>query len=299
MSATDNNLSLAAALLKGSIDTHIHTGPDVLPRKIDDMALARDAAKVGMKAVVAKCHVSPTEGRAALIQPLVPEVKIFGGLCLNSPIGGLNPAAVQISAKMGAKIIWMPTTSALNHVRTLDLSPHLKALGGGIEEKGITVLKDNGQVRNEVIEILEIIQKADIILATGHLEEKEILKLIEEALRRGVKKILCTHPDANLGHISIEEQVKLAPRGVFFERCWAMTTSIGGEKNRVLPETLAGIIKKVGPASTVMATDFGQVVNPLPSAGLREYIGSMLSLGISPKELETMVKYNPSQLLGL
>ena len=43
-----------AHLLKGCIDTHIHGAPDVVPRKMDDLALARDAAKAGMRGLVLK-----------------------------------------------------------------------------------------------------------------------------------------------------------------------------------------------------------------------------------------------------
>jgi hypothetical protein len=299
MDAQGYDESTVTGLVKGSIDTHIHSGPDVIPRKVDDLSLAKEAAMAGMRGLIIKCHVSPTEGRAYLVQKIVPEVKIFGGIALNSSVGGLNPEAVQLSVRMGAKIVWMPTTSALTHVQNLALSDFLKSMGGGIKEKGITIFNEDGKLKEEVYEILKIVKESRIILATGHLSPKESIALIDEALRHSIQKILVTHPEAHINLFTMEEQKRLAAKGVYFERCWSMTTKIGGEKARLSPEVLAIAIKTVGAATTVMATDLGQIVNPTPPEGMREYIAAMLRLGITPKEIELMVKFNPAQLLDI
>ena len=284
-------------LLQGCIDTHIHSAPDVVPRKMDDLALAREAAKAGMRGVIIKCHVSSTEGRAYLVQQMVPEVQVWGGIALNYNTGGFNPQALHLSASMGAKIVWMPTVAAANFLQIAGLSDGLIALGGGVKGKGLTIYDKGGKLKTEVIEILEVVREANIILATGHLSPGESIDLINEALKRGVQKILFTHPEGSITRLPLEEQKKMAARGVYFERCWAVTTGFAGEDRRVLPEALASAIKTVGPESTIMATDHGQVNNPPPVEAMRSYIGAMLRFGITPGEIELMIKHNPVKLL--
>ena len=287
----------ATLLIKGSIDTHIHSGPDVVPRKMNDFELARDCAKAGMRGLVVKCHVAATEGRASIVQQQIDNIKVWGGIALNHHTGGLNPEAVRISAKMGAKIIWMPTVSSENHIHYFGLSGHMDALGGGMAGKGITIYNQSGKIKEEVFNILEIIKEADIILATGHLSPKESIDLITVALRNGLKKILFTHPEGHLTKLPVEEQKRLAKKGVFFERCWVVTTNIAGESARLPAENIARDIKTVGTSSTIMATDHGQVSNPSPAQAMTNYIANMLYCGIKAHEIELMIKTNPIKLI--
>lgn len=287
----------AADLLTGAIDTHIHSGPDVVPRKFNDLELARAALKAGMKGIVIKCHIATTEGRAYLAHKEVPEVQVWGGIALNHNVGGFNPEAVRISAKMGAKIVWMPTVSSANHMTHFGSSGHMDALGGGMKGTGLTIYDSENKIRPGIIDILEIIKSENMILATGHLAPDESIELIKVALDQGIKKILFTHPEGHMTQLPLDEQKKLASKGVYFERCWVVTTNIAGEDARLSPEHLAQSIKAVGATSTVMATDHGQVVNHPPAEALKEYISAMLSNGISTKDIESMTQVNPSYLL--
>ena len=62
---------------------------------------------------------------------------------------------------------------------------------------------------------------------------------------------------------------------------------------------IAEAVRKVGPETTVMATDFGQAENSSPVEGMRRYIGEMLSLGIDQAEINRMTKLNPASLLDV
>ena len=42
--------------------------------------------------------------------------RCFGGIVLNNSVGGLNCNAIDAAIAMGAKIVWMPTVSAKNHM---------------------------------------------------------------------------------------------------------------------------------------------------------------------------------------
>src|SRR5512133_3370346 len=95
--------------LTGRIDLHIHSAPDIWPRKMDDLELARAAAGRGMRAILIKSHWTLTADRAYLVEQVVPGIRVFGGLALNDTVGGFNPSAVEAALQMGAAQIWMPT----------------------------------------------------------------------------------------------------------------------------------------------------------------------------------------------
>lgn len=62
----------AQGLLAGAYDMHVHSGPDVLPRKFDDVELARRAKEKGMAGFVLKTHYVCTSDRATLIRSFFP-----------------------------------------------------------------------------------------------------------------------------------------------------------------------------------------------------------------------------------
>ena len=100
-------------LLQGAYDLHIHTAPDVVPRKCDDLELAQRLIACGMQGCAIKCHYADTSARAALLRKQFPQLDIVGGITLNRASGGLNPDAVERSAQMGGRLVWFPTLEAL------------------------------------------------------------------------------------------------------------------------------------------------------------------------------------------
>ena len=104
--------------------------------------------------MVLKSHHANTAGLAAQVQQLVPEIRVLGAVALNGAVGGLNPAAVRMSAKFGARIVWMPTTSAANHVNRLADSTTMSALRADSRDEGLTILDERGQVKPVVGESL-------------------------------------------------------------------------------------------------------------------------------------------------
>lgn len=268
--------------LEGTIDLHFHAGPDVRERKLTYLEAALQARDAGMKAILIKSHSTITADIASLIQPLVKDILVFGGIALNYPLGGLNPAAVVTALRLEAKQIWMPTLSAANQYR------HERKKGG------ITILSRKGSLKKEVIEILEILSRHDVILSTGHLSQDEIIVLVKEAIKKKMKKILVTHPDHFFIQMPAEVQKELAKEGAFFDRCFPTPTT-----SPLSMEEMAKRIKEVGVASSVLTSDFGQPENPLPVEGLRSYIQQFIQLGFSDQEIDQMVKINPSKLLNL
>jgi hypothetical protein len=269
-------------ILKGTIDLHLHAGPDVRERKLTYLEAALQARDAGMKAILIKSHSTITADIAALIQPLVKDLIVFGGVALNYPLGGLNPVAVETALKLGAKQVWMPTLSSWNQ-------HHQEGKKGGI-----TILTRVGRLKKEVFEILEIICQHDVILATGHLSQKEISVLLKEARKKKIKKILITHPDHHYITMPLKVQKELAGKGFFFDRCFPTPRTC-----ILNMEGMAQRIREVGVASTILTSDFGQLENPYPVEGLRSYIQQLIRLSFSDQEIDQMVRINPRNLLNI
>lgn len=290
----------ARELLRGAVDLHIHAAPDVVPRRLDDIELATAAREAGMAAIVLKSHHMLTADRAQLAEKAVPGVRVFGGLALNLPAcGGLNPEAVKVAIRMGARIIWLPTLSAANHIAGIrtKVTGNLGVMSQGFKPQPVPVLGADGAVRPELQEILGLIAEADIILATGHLAVPEIQTVVSAAREAGVRKILVNHPDLWLVGMGVEDQRELAAQGAMLELC--IRTVTAGHQAGATPQATAELIRAVGPAHVVMATDYGQTESPPPVEGMRWYIAQMLECGIPADEIVTMIRANPSRLLGL
>ena len=104
-------------LLNGVYDLHIHTSPDVVPRKYSDLELARRLAERGMAGCAIKCHYFDTAARAGLLMAQFPQLDVAGGVTLNRSVGGLNPDAVERSAQAGGRMVWFPTLEAQSYQR--------------------------------------------------------------------------------------------------------------------------------------------------------------------------------------
>lgn len=271
--------------LEGAIDVHVHSAPDIDPRRFDDIDLARAAARAGMGAILIKSHQSSTVERAYLVSKVVPEIRAFGGLVLNETVGGFNPAAARLALALGAKQIWMPTRSARNHRWHYG------------EPGGLSVLDADGRLLPVVREILGCVAEADCILGTGHLSPEEAAVLIEYARNAGVQKILVTHPEWGPTFYPLELQQRLAAGGgVLFERCFVSTTHRCGH---VPFETIERAIEAVGAHATVLSTDLGQPDTPPPVEGLRQYAARLVSSGFSAEKVRLMMRTNPARLLSL
>src|ERR1700726_72670 len=82
--------------LIGAIDLHAHCDPDSYPRQWDAFDVARLAKDRGLRGVVLKNHYTETAGLAFLVRKYGTQgIEVFGGLALDTPVGGVNPQAVR------------------------------------------------------------------------------------------------------------------------------------------------------------------------------------------------------------
>ncbi len=268
--------------LQAVIDTHVHAGPDVRPRKVSAYQLARAAREAGMRAIVLKNHHCSTVPLAAALSEALPGIIVRGGLALNQAVGGWNPEAVDAALRMGAAQIWMPTLSAENE----------RAFRGA-PGTGLRALDKEGRLLPEVIRIIRLIARAGAILGTGHLAPEETAAVVAVAREEGVRAILVTHPEIQFIAMPVALQKGLAGPGLYFERCFCRPGFCRDWAG------LAADIRATGVQNTILATDLGQPDNPHPVEGLEHFISQMRGQGFSPLELETMTAANPALALGL
>jgi hypothetical protein len=290
-------------LLVGAFDTHIHSAPDVLPRKFNDLELAQRFKARRMAGFVLKSHYICTADRATLVNAIVPEIQAFGAIALNNSVGGLNPLALDIAGRLGTKVCFLPSVDNANELENvsgqrdesklpywMSIAREMRAMG--IAGSWLSVTED-GVVTPATRQCLEIIAKHDMVLATSHIRPSEVLPVVNAAREAGVKRIIITHPEFPTTLLTIAHQQELAKLGVFFERCF--TTPNTG---KVEWETVYANIRQVGPESTILATDLGQSNAPYPDEGLGMFAARLLDNGFSESEVRGMVRDNAAQLLG-
>lgn len=285
--------------LRGAIDIHVHSSPSIFPRSVDDLELAQLAKQAGMRAIVLKAHEESTVSRAKLVSKVVQGIEVFGSLVLNEYVGGLNPYAVDLAVQQGAKLIWMPTGSAKNHLEYYGGKSDYKEQKSSVRllpQKGITILDDDGRLLPVVYDIIDLLKGSGAALATGHLSPQETRILVETALARGVEKVLVAHPDLNINKMDLELQCELVNMGAYVEK--SMLTLMPFWKS-IEPDELVQGIRRIGVDRCILQTDFGQANHPVPTEGYNQFIHVLLDHGMKEKEIEQMACINPAELIGL
>jgi hypothetical protein len=291
----------ARALVAGGYDTHIHVAPDVLERRIDDLALARRFQQVGLAGFVLKSHYVPTAERAAVVRAAVPGVDALGSITLNGAVGGINPAAVEIAGREGARVVWLPTVDSRNQRESRAADPpgakppmwarlqdELRA--HGIVPAVVDVLED-GQVSDPLRQVFRVMAGYDLVLATGHLSAAEIRQVVPAALAEGVRQVVVTHPEFTSQRLPVPVQRELAGQGALLERCF--TTPHTG---KVSWATMTDAIRAVGVAHSVLSSDLGQPFNPPVEDGLALLADRLLAAGFTDGEVRTMAVDNSRRL---
>lgn len=287
---------MGKASMKGVIDMHVHTNPDLRLRAYDDFELCDAAVRVGARAIVIKTHLGYTANRAYLTNRYNERVNgendftMFGSVTLNSCIGGINPVAVENALKLGAKVVWLPTSSARNHLEKL-----------GKPTSGCVDVVRGGEIVPELREVLELIKKHDAVLGTAHISVPEIFTVTKAARELGVRKIVVTHPEWWIVNMSLEEQERIVKEyDVVLERCYAQNKGVGAGNGYLsnLPGNLE-VIQKIGYRNVLISTDGGQVENPHWELAYEEYLQYMLDHGIPEEHIRYMSHDLPCHLLGI
>jgi len=293
---------LVESLLVGVVDTHVHSGPSTVARAIDHIEMVENASAVGYRAIVTKDHYYDGAPVAALVNAHFGhlETTMISGVALNNAAGGLNPYAVEQSAAMGGRIVWLPTFTSRNHIAWQ--SAEATYAHPGVSQRTlpvlpVDVLTSSGEVVDELKQVLDVVAATGQVLAGGHLHVDEIRIIFAEAARRGVTRLLVLHPE-EIVHATLADVAELAAMGAYIEH--SMNLFIDGSSFRALEESeLRALIDAASVSRTILASDLGQRGNILPIDGMRETIRICLRLGYPPEDIRRMISRNGAELFGL
>jgi len=295
--------------LAGAIDIHVHTHPDTMPRLLTDREAVAQAKAVKMRAVLLKCHTSMTADRAAGAKEAVEGgIEVFGAICLNPAVDGINPAAVEHAINMGVKAVWMPTLWSDHHVKYVNTSKNkmgYETLGVEFGETGVSIVTDSGKIKPELIEILEMTADAGIMLATGNVSCEDAHLLLDEANRVGVKKLVVTTVNDHVTNYPLDDlkrmvdyngaYLEIGHRSLPFPFWWE---SADPERRKAFDDTCK-IIRDVGPEHCILSSDSGQLTSASPIECMRMWFELLKVRGFSREETDVMTKVNPAKVLGL
>ena len=273
--------------LSGAIDIHVHSDPDNRPRSIDAIDVAKLAKSRGMRAIVLKNHYDPTAALAYIVRKEVPGIEVFGGIDLNLTVGGINPAAVEHMAEVSGgwgRFVWMSTFDAENQVRYSK------------ENRPFVSVSRNGELLAGVKQVIAVIAKHGLVLATGHVSPEEGLMLLREGRRQGAQHMVVTHAMNAPVLMNVSQMQEAAKLGAFIE---FVGGSLATADAPARIDSFADAIRKIGPEFCVLSSDLGQKGNAFPPDGFGAFLGAMRARGFTEQELDRMSKRNPAQLLGL
>lgn len=278
----------ATDALRGAIDIHVHAFPDSRPRSLDGIEAAQFAKARGMRAIVLKNHYEPTASLAYIVRKAVPGIEVFGGIDLNLTVGGINPAAVEYMTQVTGgygRIVWMPTFDSENAVRFEDARrPFVSVSGNG------------GVLLPAVTEVIALIARHDLVLATGHSSADEGVMLVREGQRQGVRHMVVTHAMNPPIEMDVPRMQEAARLGAFIE---FVGSSLETPDTPARMDRFADAIRKIGPEFCILSSDLGQKDNPLPAEGFAAFLAAMRARGFSEADVDRMSKRNPAVLLGL
>ena len=286
---------------------HVHIAPDVVERRIDDVALARRFEELGLAGFVLKSHYTSTAERAAVVRGVVPGSRALGAIVLNRAVGGMNPLAVEIAAREGARVVWMPTVGLARRARA-PRPPAARArtcrcgrrLEAELRERGHR--ERAGRRRSTTTarccprraRVLEVVAEHGLVLATGHLGRDEVFAVVDAARRGGRASTSWSPTPTSPPRTSRSTSSSSSPTAArWIERCF--TTPHTGKCS--WEQWLEGT-RAVGAERTLLSSDLGQVQNPPVEDGLALMADRLLDAGFGEDEVRTMAVTNTSRIAG-
>lgn len=286
------------ALLVGSIDLHCHTGPSIMKRKLDHLEQIEDAERAGLRAVLFKDHFHASTGVLEAIRKgrgVESKLLLLSGVPLNNALGGFNAEAVRHGLSRGARLVWMPTLCACNHL-TSAFRYNLSGRLGMVQPKGLSAIDDRGSIVEALKPVFDAIAEHDAVLCGGHLHATEMYPLFEEAKRHGVRRMLVSHPTFWIEGDD-QDLRDLAALGVYLEHVACLMVECADRLYSA--EEMRRFIDTGGIDRTILSSDLGQPQNPRPVDGFRAVIRLCLEAGYTDDEVRRMTSLNAARLMGL
>jgi hypothetical protein len=295
--------------LRGVVDLHVHAAPSYShSRPLDDDVTARLAAEAGMRAIMIKDHTESTVTRAHLAQKVSPGVKVYGGIALNHPVGGVNPEAADFALTMGGRQVWMPTVDAARHAETfgpggyrlrgsaIEPAEPDKKTRGLLRRQPIRIL-ENGRLIDDAKDVVRICKAWDAMLGACHLYNEEIIELLKFAHAERFDKVLITHANWTvIRDTSAQSLREMADLGAWIEFC---ATAMLPPYSCLTLDQEVQWLNHIGTSRCILASDAGAQTAGTPASVLRAYLQLLNNAGVPLKDITAMACEQPARLLGL
>lgn len=276
--------------LQGAIDVHVHAEPCSLSARSQDYTqVAIDAARAGMRALVRKDHYYSTVGEAYAIQHHIDHLVGTGALAHRVEVYGGIPLAFSIDAAQirqalrlpGFKMIWCNPINGEPLVRDGKVRPEM--------ERIIALAGDHGIA-------LTLGAPSHSRKKYGGLDDYEgLMPLVERVAELGASAVL-DHP---LSSFTADQIAALTPDGVYAGLfCYPSLPSLI-KAPVVDPERTRELVRRIGPARCVVASDVGMLLEPTALEAFRMMIRLLFALGFNRQDIDLMLKVNPARLIGL
>jgi hypothetical protein len=297
-------LEQAKKLMEGAYDVHVHANPSMSKCRDTILEVATEARSYGMKCLVYKDLHFPSAQQAHIVSEAVPGIDVIGGVALNGCVGGLNPAVVEATFKVGGKVVWMFTLDSEYTVSQV-LSPgypiplaHYRNLCVNLEQGGYSVFhKGTETLKDEAREIIALCKQYGGVMETSHLSPAEAVAMVKEGKNQGLERMVITHPNQFATPYSIELQKELVGLGAVVMYAFeAYMSKLGMD-----PEPLGSLgqwIREVGVDNVVLGTDFGIGFWPSSVQGIYMMIASLLADRFTEDEVSRLVRSNPDRIYG-
>lgn len=301
-------------LLNGFIDIHVHGAPAGawLAGRPTMVQNCIDASDSGMEALVFKDHNCMNNNCATIVNECLQRLKeskeaqgisfcpakIYGGVTLNDPVGGINVKTVKTALGYGDCVsIWLPS---------LDSAYQRKLMGmdGGI------YISQNGELTDDMKAVLDVIaeyndnQKGDrCVLAACHVSNKEKFDLLHYIKNRKMDiDVVIDHITQELTIATEEECLEMIELGACLQFCETSCVPWTGMQNWIINfdysfQLIKSLIQKKGTNHLVLASDSGQPGHEyIP--GVRSFLKTLLAQGVTKEEIKEMSAVVPARLIG-
>ncbi|MER5887810.1 DUF6282 family protein [Streptomyces sp. NPDC001941] len=276
------------------VDLHYHAGPDLYRRRLTSAGAGRAYAEAGGW-VVLKSHLTSTAARAW--EAREEGLPVSGTLVLNELSGGVHPRAVEqaVFAHGGDAparlVVHLPTLVGPGHPSALRRTPFHPRLDPD-QWRTAPVAGPDGALRPGVTEVLRAARDLPVVLATGHSDREAALRVVDEAVRIGVPRLLLTHATHPMSGFTPADLADLAQVPGLYVEFTALTLLLGQAE----PGQLAEVVR--AHPRVAFSSDLGQPDQP----DVREWLdlsrGWFRAAGLTSAEADAVTRTNPAALLA-
>lgn len=288
-------------LLTDAVDCHVHACPHINARRLDVFEAVRQAAAAGMAGIGLMDNFANSSGMAALAMRELGHlgIDVWGGLIMEPSAGGVSAETVKVALQygydgQGARYISLPT----HHTRHTAL--HENRSPAYID--ACFHVTPGRHLRDPLPEILETVAASEAVLNLGHLSDAETIYLAEQAVARGVHRIL-----APASHLHPEIVRALTSLGVYVEFSFffiSPATTVGlthvdAERHTIPASTLNSLCERIAAAPAdrvILSSDSGVYLLPPPVESLRMFLTLLQASGVAHEILRRGVQENPTRL---